>query len=119
LAIRAYQVAVSAGFAVEAYWLLFRHVRATAPGESHTEFMTALSQERMELQPADADAAVPRETCSGLVMAGKECDAVEWSTIVGSDLNTKRGQIFACIRHQALAAGLVYGRAKSIGDQNI
>jgi hypothetical protein len=73
----------------------------------------------MELQPANADAAASREARSRLVMAGKECNAVERSTIAGSDLNPKRGQIFACIRHQALAAGLVDGRAKSIGNQNI
>ncbi len=73
----------------------------------------------MEPQTADADAAAALEMRCRLVMPGKECDAVEGSTIVGRDLNTKRGQIFACIRHQALAAGLVDGRAKSIGDQNI
>ena len=73
----------------------------------------------MELQPANADAAAPREACSRLLMAGKECDALKRSTIVGRDLNTKRGQAFARIRHQTLTAGLFDGRAKSIGDQNI
>jgi hypothetical protein len=73
----------------------------------------------MELQAADANAAAPLEASCRLVMTAKECDAVERSTIVGGDLDPKRGQVFACIRHQALAAGLVDGRAKSIGDQNI
>jgi hypothetical protein len=92
---------------------------AATPGEPHTEFMTALSQKRMESQPANADAAASLEARSRLVLAGNECDAVERSTIAGGDLNPKRGQIFARIRHQPLAAGLVDGRPKSIGYQNI
>jgi hypothetical protein len=73
----------------------------------------------MELQTADANAAAALEGCCRLVMTGEECDAVERSTIVGGDLNTERGKILACIRHETLAAGLIDGRAKSIGDQNI
>jgi len=62
---------------------------------------------------------IPLPCSNYLVAARKESDAVEGSTILRGDLDTERGQMFSRIGHEALAAGLVDRRPKSIGDQNI
>jgi hypothetical protein len=71
----------------------------------------------MQLQTADADATAALEVSSCLAMPGEESDAFEGCTMMCGD--AQRSQVFARIRHQAFAAGLINRRPKGVGDDNI
>src|SRR5271163_4441528 len=79
--------------------------------------MAAFYQELVEVQTADADPSAALEGSRRMAMTGEESDAFEGSAVAHSD--SERGQIFARIRHEALTAGLVDGRMKGVGDDNI
>jgi hypothetical protein len=103
---------MGAGFAAQENWLLLRNLYSGAPGKPHAQLMAARNQERMELQTANANADAALEMRCCVVVAGKECDALEGYTVMGRGLDTKRCQVSACIRHQPFAAGLIDGRLR-------
>src|SRR5271170_6374648 len=71
----------------------------------------------MELQTADADATAALKVSRCLATTGQESDTFEGRAAMCGD--AQRGQILPRIRHQALAAGLVDGWPKRVGDDNI
>src|SRR5277367_199333 len=71
----------------------------------------------MELQSADADATAALKVSRCLATTGQESDTFEGCTMMCGD--AQRGQILPSIRHQALAASLVDGWPKCVGDDNI
>ena len=71
----------------------------------------------MQSQPADTDATAALEVSRCLATTGEESDAFKGRAMVGG--YAQRGQILPRIRHQALAARLVNGRPKGVGDDNI
>ena len=71
----------------------------------------------VQLQTADTDPTATLEVSRGLAMAGKESDAFERCAMMCSD--AQRGQVFPRVGHQTLAASLVDGRSKGVGDYYI
>src|ERR1700722_1521520 len=71
----------------------------------------------MQLQTADADTTAPLEAGLCLATAGEKRDAFEGRAMMCRD--AQRGQVFPRIGHQTLAAGLVDGGLKGVGDYNI
>lgn len=71
----------------------------------------------MELQTADTNATAALKVSRCLVTTGQKSDAFKGRAVMCGD--AQRGQILPCIRHKALAAGLIDGWPLRVGDKNI
>ena len=121
LAIRADRVAIGAGFAVQTRLRgCFSAMCTRLPQASRTPSSWQRSTSSEWSCRRRMPMPLPRSKCAAAwwrpernAMPSKAAPSCPVTWI------PRRGQVFSCIRHQALAAGLVDGREKSIGDQNI
>ncbi len=89
------------------------------PGEADAEFCGSVEEETMENRTADSDARSRREVCGDARLVGSKGDAGEFDAVLGLEVDAQGDEASACFGHEAFAAGLVDGRAESIGEEDV
>jgi hypothetical protein len=121
LAVRADQVAMADGLAIDLDFAVVAEGGAGCPFEVDADFFCAMNEALVEYDAAHAEAFAAWELASheifAAVVAVGEVDAGEFSA--AGEFDAKAGEFAAGVGHEAFAAGLVDGRDKGFDDEDI